>query len=267
METAVIVRPETLVEGWSEKAKEYIGCAKSPATLRAYRTAWSDFAGWCEEKGLQSLPAAPATVAEYAADRAATLKAATLQKNLAAISVAHQTAGHTSPTGDSAVRIVMQGIRRSKGTAPQQKAPAVTSDVRAMVEMLPDSLLGVRDRALLLLGFAGAFRRSELVALDVEDLTITSEGISILLRRSKTDQQAQGRRVGVPYGSNPATCPVRSLVAWLETSSITKGPLFRSINRHGQIQPGRLCDKAVALVVKRQAEAAGLDAAQYSGHS
>jgi integrase len=212
-------------------------------------------------------PRCRATVASYVAERADTLKPASLGLYVAAISQAHQAAGHASPTKDAAVRATMQGVRRAKGTAPAAKAAAVTQDIRAMVDTLPDGPLGVRDRALILLGFAGAFRRSELVALDREDVTISSDGVTILLRRSKTDQEGQGRKVGIPYGSNPSTCPVRALLAWLEASAIESGPLFRGVNRHGRLLPGRLSDRGVARVVQRQAEAAGLDASRYGGHS
>jgi integrase len=162
---------------------------------------------------------------------------------------------------------VLAGIRRAKGTAPDAKAPVLIGDLRAMVAALPAGLLGARDRALLLIGFAGAFRRSELVGLDVEDLTFSSDGLAVTLRRSKTDQEGAGRKIGIPYGSNPDTCPVRALQAWLDASVITAGPIFRSVNRHGQLQPGRLSDRAVALIVKRCVEAAGKDARKFAGHS
>lgn len=153
------------------------------------------------------------------------------------------------------------------GTAPRVKAPATTVEIRAMVETLPDGLLGIRDRALILLGFAGAFRRSELVGLDVADQDVTRDGAVVTLRRSKTDQEGQGRKVGIPYGSTPATCPVRALQGWLEASGIAEGPLFRHVDRYGRMHEGRLSDRAVALVVKRLASRAGLDPASYSGHS
>ena len=136
-----------------------------------------------------------------------------------------------------------------------------------MVEGTDAGLIGTRDRALILLGFAGAFRRSELVGLDVEDCAFTREGLTVLLRRSKTDQEGQGRKVGIPYGSNPDTCPVRSTQAWLEQVGITKGPLFRSITRHGHVQEGGLAGLDVARVIKKLAQRAGLDAAKYAGHS
>jgi len=165
------------------------------------------------------------------------------------------------------VRTVFQGIRRAHGTAPDAKVAAVTADVRQMVDVCPSSLLGARNRALLLIGFAGAFRRSELVSLDVDDAQFTQDGLVVTLRRSKTDQEGEGRKVGLPYGSHPITCPVRALRAWLEQASITRGPIFRYVDRHGNVGSSRLTDQVVALVVKRCAVTAGLDAARYAGHS
>jgi integrase len=213
-----------------------------------------------------ALPATPETVTLYVSDLAGRCRVATLTRRLSAISQAHQIAGHEPPTSAAAVRTVMAGIRRIKGTAPNTKAATLTGDIRAMVAALPDGLLGVRDRALLLVGFAGAFRRSELVGLDRPDLEFTQEGLTVTLRRSKSDQDGQGRKVGIPYGSNPETCPIRAVQAWLEAAAISEGPVFRGVSRHGKVQ-GRLSGYAVALIVKRYAAAGGLDPARYAGHS
>ena len=167
----------------------------------------------------------------------------------------------------------MKGIRRTKGTAPAQKAATLIDDIRAMVEASDAGLIGLRDRALILLGFAGAFRRSELVGLSIEDCAFGKDGLTVTLRRSKTDQAGAGRKIGIPYGSNPVTCPVRNLNDWIEQAGIgdgageAGGPLFRSINRHGHVQPGGLSGIDVARVVKKLAERAGLDAGKYAGHS
>jgi integrase len=134
-----------------------------------------------------------------------------------------------------------------------------------MLSRAPDTLIGLRDRALLLVGFAGAFRRSELVALDVEDLEFTEDGMKVLIRRSKTDQEGAGQAVGIARGVN--LCPVAALKAWLAAAGITSGPIFRPVNRHGRVQDRRLTDQVVALVVKRYAEAAGMDSRKYAGHS
>jgi integrase len=136
-----------------------------------------------------------------------------------------------------------------------------------MIARLPEGSLGLRDRALLLIGFSGAFRRSELVALDVSDVAFNREGLVVTIRRSKTDQESAGRKIGIPYGSNPATCPIRSLQDWLERSGIHEGPLFRPINRHGRMASVRLSGGAVAEIVKRYVEAVGLDATTFAGHS
>lgn len=249
------------------QVKGYIANAKAQNTLSAYRKDWQDFCRFCETVSLNPLPASPETVIRYLVAQADNHKVSTLERRIASISQAHQVAEFNSPTSDMKVRTLMQGIRRTKGTVQEGKRPAVTSDIKAMLNCLPDNLLGIRDRALLLVGFAGAFRRSELVSLDVEDLEFKREGLVIIQRRSKTDQEGQGRKIAIPYGSNCDTCPVRSLQLWLEESRITGGSVFRSVNRHGKLQEGRLSDKAVALVVKRYAEAAGLNPDNYSGHS
>ena len=259
--------PEELSRA-QQLAKEYIQAAKAENTLRAYRQDWADFSAWCEEKGLCPLPAAPEVVASYISVLAdGGKKASTIRRRLASISRAHQAAGYASPIQAAAVRETWRGIARKKGTAPQGKAPILVETLRAMVAALPSGMIGIRDRAMLLIGFAGAFRRSELVGLDAEDIEETDDGLVVHLRRSKTDQEGAGRKVGIPFGSDPATCPVRALRAWLEASGIAEGPLFRPVNRHGQVGERRLSDKAVALVVKRAAAAAGYDPARFSGHS
>jgi integrase len=250
-----------------DKAREYVQQSRSTNTVRAYRSDWQQFQSWCDARHLVALPAAAETVALYLADLADQVKPSTIQRRIASISQAHQAAGHESPTKSAEVKSVWRGIRRAKGTAQKGKDAATTAEIRAMVDHLPESLMGTRDRAALLLGFAGAFRRSELVSLDVADLGFTREGLVVTLRRSKTDQEGEGVKKGIPYGSNLFTCPVRSLQAWLEAAGISEGPLFRGIDRHGRLLPGRFSDKGVARVVKRAAEAAGLDPTRYSGHS
>jgi len=250
-----------------EQARDYAQRAKAPNTRRAYRADWADFTAWCRAHDRAPLPAAPETVALYLSALAGHRKTSTLARRLSAISQAHQVAGHPSPTKDQSVRAVAAGIRRAKGTAQEGKVPTVTADVRLMVAALPDTLMGRRDRALLLLGFAGAFRRSELVALDVADVAERPEGLAVTIRRSKTDQEGAGRTVGIPYGSHYESCPVRALRAWLAAASIAQGPLFQAINRHDQLLPGRLSPQGVARAVKRAAAAAKLDPTKYAGHS
>lgn len=270
---------ELVVADWAQEVSDYLAALEAKAmdyaarsradnTKRAYRNDWQDFASWCEERGLRPLPADPRTVARYLTARAQTHKVSTLQRRLSAISQAHKAAGFPPiSTRLEPLHSVWLGIKREKGTAQEGKAPILTEELRAMLATLPDSLLGIRDRALLLLGFAGAFRRSELVGLNVEDLQFTRGGLVITIRRSKTDQEGQGQKIGIPFGVHEETCPVRAVQAWLEASGIKEGPLFRSINRHGHMSEKRLSDRAVALVVKRTAAAAGLDPSRYAGHS
>ena len=258
--------PATL-SALQDEATEYAVNSRAESTIKAYRSDWRAFTEWCGNHHLASLPADPGTVALYLTAHAGKLKAATLRRRLSSIAVAHKTAGFASPTDDERVRATWSGIRRAHGTAQHGKEPVLTADLRLMVAALPDSLLGCRDACLLLLGFASALRRSELVALNVEDLSETDEGLIVTVRRSKTDQEGEGRDIGVPFGSNPATCPVRATRVWLEASSIEDGAVFRSVDRHGRLGTTALSDKGVALVVKRTAEGAGLDPARFAGHS
>ena len=266
---AKLVRNGNLVQPLATKAKDYVTNSKAANTRKAYRSDWACFTSFCESAGLHPLPALPETIAlyiTYLADQKG-YKVSTISRRIASISQAHQVAGWESPTKEAIVRNTMAGIKREKGVSTKEAAPILTEDLRRMVATLPESLLGIRDRALLLLGFAGAFRRSELVSLNVSDVEETPEGLLVHLRKSKTDQEGKGQLKAICYGSNPVTCPVRALKAWLEASSITEGPLFRAIDRHGNIQQGKLSGEAVSLIIKRAAEAAGMDPANYSGHS
>jgi len=254
-------------EELTEAARDFIHASRADATIRAYRTDMADFAGWCSDHAVESLPATPEAVALYLTDRASSCKASTLQRRITAISQAHQAAGFDSPTATAIVRTVWRGIRRTVGTAYSQKSPATVEVVRSMVAGLPPTVAGIRDRAVILLGFAGAFRRSELVALDVEDLSFGPEGVTVTIRRSKTDQEGEGRKVGIPFGKKMQTCPVRALTAWMKEAGITTGPIFRAVTQRGNIAAGRLTDRAVALIVKKAAEEVGFDPSTFAGHS
>lgn len=248
-----------------ERARQFFDAAKSAATRRAYAADQRHFGAWAARRGLPALPAAPETLALYLADMAKDFKRSTISRRLAAIGEQHREAGHDSPTEHPLVRRVAKGIRRELAAPPVKRAPATVEVLRSMVEALPDTLAGRRDRALLLLGFAGAFRRSELVGLDVDDLEAVRDGLVVTLRRSKTDQEGRGAAIGIPYGSNPATCPVRAVQDWIAAAGLKAGPLFRAVSRHGRLADGRLCDRAVALIVKRCLPEG--EAARFSGHS
>lgn len=252
-----------------DSARAYMQASKAPATLRAYESDWKHFKAFCSSRGLAFLPAQPETVALYLAQLADTgLKPATLSRRMAAISKTHAMAGYASPTrlAHASVSEVWAGIRRRLGTRQNAKSAATVDYLKRMLEQLPNSLVGIRDRALLLVGFAAALRRSELVGLCVEDLAFVPEGLVILIRSSKTDQEGAGEKIGIHSGRVLATCPVRSLREWLAAAGVESGPIFRNVSRHGKI--GRsLTPQVVALQVKRYAEAAGLDPHVFSGHS
>jgi len=273
------------------QAQAYARGSRAPSTWRAYTSDMADFRRWCEQQQPPpcALPAAPDTVALYLTALAEVRAPATLRRRLSAISVAHQVAGHDSPTGHPAVRAVWAGIRRARSVAPRKVRAARTPILAALVgstvpqrgagtdgpapggadrepQPPPPGLADVRDRALLLLGFAGALRRSELVALDVADVTEDESGLRLRIRRSKTDQDGAGVLRGLPYGSRLDTCPVRAWRAWLARSGLTDGPAFRAVDRHGRLGARRLSDRAVADMIKRRAAAAGLEG-NFAGHS
>jgi integrase len=162
---------------------------------------------------------------------------------------------------------VRRGIRRELGTAQREAAPLLVPELRRALAALPATLRGVRDRALLLLGWAGAFRRSVLVGLDVPDLLVDVEGLAVTIRRDKTDQEARGRVLAIPFSSSSDVCPVRSVRAWLDAAGVSEGPIFRAVDRHGHVGAARLSDRAVALVVQRTVASIGLDATRFAGHS
>lgn len=255
------------VVGLSAQTSEYVGESISANTKKAYQSDYRQFESWCKAADFSALPATPAAVADYFSDMAKSgAKASTISRRRAAIRLAHVSAGHADVTANALVRATLKGIKRSLGTAPDKKSPVLTNDVKAMVGTLDGSLKDLRDKALLLIGFTAGMRRSELVGIDVDHIEECAEGIRLLIPRSKTDQEGEGRVIGIARGSNPATCPVRALNAYLSAAVIETGSVFRSVNRHGQIG-GRLTAQSVALVVKASAKAAGLNPETYSGHS
>ena len=250
-----------------DRVNEYIADSVSSNTKRGYASDYRKYAAWCDSVGLQALPAAASTIAAYMSYMADSgKKASTIDRAKAAIRMAHETAGAADPTNDRHVKLTLKGIRRNIGTAKTKKMPVLGNDIKAMINAMPDSIIGIRDKAIILIGFAGAFRRSELAGITLDNIEETSEGVKIYLSKSKTDQEGQGRYVGIKRGYNPITCPVRALYTWIEEAGITSGAIFRSINRHGQVD-GTISPQSVALIVKRAAVAAGLDPAKYSGHS
>lgn len=252
----------------SEQTRANLAASKSDRTKRAYRSDAAHFEAWCGERDRPALPAAPETVADYISSLAEVgMAAATITRRLSAISQGHKMAGLETPTQTQLVRMTAAGIRRTLGTAPHQARAILVDDLRAMLAALPDDLRGRRDRALLLIGFAGGFRRSELVGLDVEDVTEEAKGLKVKIRRSKTDQEGAGREIGIVRGRHPLTDAVAALSEWREAAGVASGPLFREVDRGDRVGSGRLSDRAVARIVKIAAERVGIDPATVSGHS
>lgn len=239
---------------------------KADATRRAYGNDWRMFEGYCEGRGAVALPAAPETVAAFLAwEDGRGSRPSTIGRRVAAVLYAHKLAGLASPTDDERVKAVIRGIRRKQGVAPAKKAPADYVTVLAMCANVGGGLAPLRDRALLLLGFSIAARRSELVALDVADIVKNERGLMVRIRRSKTDQEGRGATVAVPFGA--IACPVTALRAWLDAAGITDGPIFRPVLKGGTVATTRLTDRSVANIVKVHAERLGLDPKTFSGHS
>src|SRR5579862_6719471 len=258
---------ELAVDDALSRAQELLRHSLAQNTRRAYAADWRHFSCWCQANYRVPLPALPETVALYLTALSEGHKTSTLTRRISAISQAHQAAGFDSPTQAPVVRQLMKGIRRTRGTAQTGKSPVKVEHLRTIMAGLdPERAIDTRDRALMLVGFAGAFRRSGLVGLDIEDLEFNENGLVVQLNRSKTDPEGQGRKVGIPYGSTPATCPVRAVEAWVAVLQTDEGPLFRAVDRHGRLHPTRLTPQSVALVVKRLIAKAGIPG-DYAGHS
>lgn len=249
------------------KARAYAARSKADNTIRAYRQAWADFVGWCTSMGFDPRTADPYAIGLYLAHGADRLKPSTLRLRLAALASIYRRAGQPFDARHADIASIMDGIARVQGLAPRRVAPVLAGQLAAMVAALPAGTVGVRDRAMLLVGFGGALRRSELVALDLEDAQIVEAGIVLTLRRSKTDQHGLGAQIAIHRAKDPALCAARALDAWLKLRGGGTGPLFQQIARGGRVLPKRLSAMAVVRAVKAAVAAAGLDASGYAGHS
>jgi site-specific recombinase XerD len=278
-ETALLPAPASLAQELPEELRDelshlvdamdrYAAAAQAANTVKAYSSDWRDFEAWCRRYGLVALPASPAVAALYLTSLAERgLKLSTVRRRAAAITRAHRVANASSPIWDARVMTLLEGLSRTIGTAPGKKVAILRDQLTAVVEAIEtDSTAGLRDRALLLVGFALGLRRSELVALDGEDLSPSPDGIVVRIAKSKTDQAGHGTTLLLAYAQDGHPCPVRSLRAWREHAAITTGPVFRRVTRTG-VPTTRLTDKSVALIVKKRVRAAGLDPADFAGHS
>lgn len=262
---AGVAEPALNLELLAARAAGLAEGARAANTRKAYTSDWAHFTAWCNGHGFAALPAVPATVGLYLAAHETALAVATLTRRLSAIAVAHRMAGHPMDTRHPAIRDVMRGLRRAKGSA-QDHAEALTVPLlRRLLATCGDRLIDQRDRALLLVGFGAALRRSELVGLDVDDVVVVPEGLRVTIRRSKSDQDGEGAVLAVGR-TGRETCPAAAYAAWLAASGIMEGAVFRGISRHERIGT-RLSTDAVSEIVQKRAAAAGLESALFSGHS
>ncbi len=242
--------------------KDYIRDALSPNTMLAYQSDLKHYYGW---GGV--IPSSPEMVAQYLVDHADSLSMATLSRRMVAIAKAHTMQGHPSPTQSDVVQLTLKGIKRKHGKPQRQVSALLKEDIISMLNIMPENTKGIRDRALLLIGFCGAFRRSELVSLATNDIEFVTQGLIITLQRSKTDQSGTGRKIAIPYGRG-LVCPVKSLQAWLGTLPQDDNPMiFRPIDKGGNIADTTLTPHAVAVIIKSYAKTIGLNPAKLSGHS
>lgn len=251
----------------SRKLRALVAASRSEATRTAYRADWAHFNDWCVASNRPSLPATPETVGEYVADMSESFRPSTINRRLAAISVVHKGEQHPSPCSSELVRSAVAGVQRTVGTAQVEKRPVRVKDIREIVSQSDDSIRSLRNSAILLVGYAGALRRSELVALNMSDIEQTDEGMTLTVRKSKTDQTSKGLKKGIPFGRHEATCPVKNLFTWLEAACIERGPIFRSVTKGGVVSSKRLSDRAVSEVIKELAAQIGIDPAEVAGHS
>ncbi|GGL48306.1 integrase [Caulobacter rhizosphaerae] len=251
--------------------RDYAHAATSPSTRRAYESALREWQAWCASVDVAPLPADPAHVALYLTARAATLATSTLAKHLAAIRWSHTESGIVAPAHPDLDR-VWAGIRRQHGRPPRKKRALRTEDLKTVLKRLPAGNAGVRDRALLLLGFSGALRRDELAQLAVDGpiggehrVVFVSDGVELHLGRTKGDQEGRGAVVAIPFGKS--VCPVAALQAWISLAKIRDGALWLHIDKHDNILRSPIGEKAMVRIVKRAVSRAGFDPSQFAGHS
>lgn len=245
----------------AERVKDYARKSLSPNTWKAYE---QDIAAFLDWGG--AIPASPELVASHIADLAGILAVASLNRRLAAINKLHEIGNHPSPTKSEIVRMIMRGIRREHSVQQRQASPLLRDDLIALLNALSGDVKDIRDGALLMIGFAAVLRRSELVALNINDIEFVDEGMIVYIRKSKTDQEGHGRKISIPSGRG-RICPVRLVRSWLNVLPDSDGPLFRSIRKGGNVTDKRLSGGAVSVIVKDHVKRIGCDPVKYSGHS
>jgi len=246
--------------------------SKANNTVRAYKSDFNDFGLFCAQNGFKSLPTAPDTISLYLSYLSSKdIKVSTLKRRLVSIKVLHKLKGHYLDSKNPIIIETLMGIKRRKGSIQKGKKPILINNLKEIINAIDkqnkEEIKKFRDRSIILIGFAGGFRRNEIVSLDCEDLDFVQEGLKIDIRRSKTDQFGEGFTKALPYFDSSQYCPVLSLKKWIEVSKITSGPVFRRFSKGSKLSKNRLTDQTVALLIKEYLKLAGIDNKNYSGHS
>ena len=246
--------------------------SKSVNTVRAYKSDFNDFGLFCVQSGFKALPTEPKIVSLYLTYLSTkNIKLSTIKRRLVSIGVIHRMKGQYLDTKHPIIVENLMGIKRRKGTIQKGKKPILINNLKKLIDVIDEEKIEdinkLRDKSILLIGFAGGFRRNEIVSLDKEDLEFVFEGLKITVKRSKTDQFGEGLTKGIPYFEKVAYCPVTILQKWINISKITKGPLFRKISKGSRLLENRLTDQTVALIIKKYLNKSGIDSSNYSGHS
>ena len=245
--------------------------SKANNTLRAYKSDFKDFGAFCSKHGFKSLPSEPKIVSLYLTHLSKKSKISTLRRRLVSISMVHKLKGHYLDTKHPIIVENLMGIKRVKGSIQIGKKPILINHLKSIINVIDEQKIEdikkYRDKSIILIGFGGGFRRSELVSIDYEDLDFVQEGVKINIRKSKTDQFGEGMIKGLPYFTNHIYCPVTILKKWLEISKIQSGPIFRRFTKGLSLSSKRLTDQSVVLLIKEYLNLAGIDNKNFSGHS
>ena len=245
--------------------------SKANNTLRAYKSDFKDFGIFCTKHGFNSMPSDPKIVSLYLTHLSSSSKVSTIRRRLVSIGVVHKLKGHYLDTKHPIIIENLMGIKRKKGSIQIGKKPILINHLKQIINVIDeqkiDKIKKLRNRTLILIGFGGGFRRTELVSIDHEDIEFVEEGVKINLKRSKTDQFGEGLVKGIPYFANKKYCPVTSLKDWINISKITTGPIFRRFAKSSILTNHRLTDQSVVIVIKDYLKLAGIENKNFSGHS
>ena len=262
----------TDIKALQDETLENLKSSKASNTVRAYKSDFRDFGLFCAKNGFKNLPSEPKIVSFYLTYLSSKeVKISTIKRRLVSIGAIHKIKGHYLDTKHPVIIENLMGIKRRKGTNQKAKKPLLINNLKQIIDVISKEkeadLKKLRNKALLLIGFAGGFRRNELVSLNVEDLEFVFEGLKITLKKSKTDQFGEGFIKGIPYFENSLYCPVKNIKNWLNISKIKKGPIFIRFSKGTKITYNRLSDQSVALIIKNYLIKGGIDSKEYSGHS